>query len=131
MVSRFVEEIDTALAIEKVSVRVALAFDNIETIKRAIEIGAGVSLLPEPTIAREISAGTLVKIPVEGVSLVRSLGIIHRRDRKLSETAQQFIKLLQSQVAPLADATLPALAAAPESNGHPAHEPLATSVIAS
>ena len=41
----------------------ALEFDNIETIKRAIEIGAGISLLPEPTVAREIDAGTLVQIP--------------------------------------------------------------------
>ena len=32
-----------------------------------------------------------------GVPLVRPLGIIHRRDRKLSETAQQFVQLLQSQ----------------------------------
>ncbi len=62
--------------------RVALEFDNIETIKRAIEIGAGVSLLPEPTIAREIESGSLVQIPLEGVALVRPLGIIHRRDRE-------------------------------------------------
>ena len=86
-------------------VRVALEFDNIETIKRAIEIGAGVSLLPEPTIAREIESGSLVQVPLEGVPLVRPLGIIHRRDRKLSETAQQFIQLLQSQ-----SATVPATA---------------------
>src|SRR3954453_21075659 len=71
------QEIDAALAANKVSVRVALAFDNIETIKRAIEIGAGVSLLPTPTVAREVDAGTLVQIPVEGVSLARPLGIIH------------------------------------------------------
>jgi DNA-binding transcriptional LysR family regulator len=124
------EEIDTALAANKVSVRVTLAFDNIETIKRAIEIGAGVSLLPEPTIAREIGAGTLVQVPIEGISLARPLGIIHRRDRKLSETAQQFIQLLQSQAAPLTEASLPSFAAMPESNGHPAREPLA-SVVAS
>lgn len=125
------DEIDLALAQQKVSVRVALAFDNIETIKRAIEIGAGVSLLPEPTIAREIEAGTLVKIPVEGVSLARSLGIIHRRDRKLSETAQQFIQLLQSQAAPQVGATLPALAAMPESNGHPIHDSPSKTMVAS
>jgi DNA-binding transcriptional LysR family regulator len=94
------DEIDHALALHKVRVRVALEFDNIETIKRAIEIGAGISLLPEPTITREVESGTLVQIPVEGVSLERTLGIIHRRDRKLNETAQQFIQLLQSQNAP-------------------------------
>jgi DNA-binding transcriptional LysR family regulator len=125
------DEIDVALALHKVSVRVALAFDNIETIKRAIEIGAGVSLLPEPTIAREIDAGSLVQIPIEDVSLARSLGIIHRRDRKLSETAQQFIQLLQSQAAPPVGPAPPASSPAPESNGHPVHEQLAKSMVAS
>jgi DNA-binding transcriptional LysR family regulator len=125
------EEIDAALAANKVSVRVALAFDNIETIKRAIEIGSGVSLLPEPTIAREIAAGTLVQVPIEDISLARPLGIIHRRDRKLSETAQQFIQLLQSQAAPLVEAEVPMLVGSAESNGHRANQPLATSNVAS
>ena len=113
------EEIDRALAAHKVRVRVALEFDNIETIKRAIEIGAGVSLLPEPTIAREIESGSLVHIPLEGVALERPLGIIHRRDRKLNETAQQFIQLLQSQSAPIAPIA-PTPADRVASNGHPA-----------
>ena len=121
------EEIDTALAVNNVSVRVTLAFDNIETIKRAIEIGSGVSLLPEPTVAREISAGTLVQIPIEEITLVRPLGIIYRRDRKLSETAQQFIELLQSQAASIMEPAMPALIADSESNGHPAEEELVTS----
>jgi DNA-binding transcriptional LysR family regulator len=121
------EEIDTALSANKVSVRIALAFDNIETIKRAIEIGSGVSLLPEPTVAREISAGTLVQIPIEDIDLARPLGIIHRRDRKLSESAQQFIHLLQSQAAPFVEVEVPMLAGAAESNGHHANEPLVTS----
>jgi DNA-binding transcriptional LysR family regulator len=111
------EEIDAALESHDVSPKIALEFDNIETMKRAIEIGAGVSLLPEPTVAREMETGSLVQIPLEGAQLVRPLGIIHRRDRKLSTTAQQFIRLLQSQAAP------PALVVsngtpAPLSNGH-------------
>jgi DNA-binding transcriptional LysR family regulator len=94
------EEIDRALALDRVAPKVALAFDNIETIKRAVEIGTGISLLPEPTIAREVESGTLVQVALEGEPLLRPLGIIHRRDRKLSDTAQQFIELLQSQAAP-------------------------------
>jgi DNA-binding transcriptional LysR family regulator len=125
------EEIDTALASNKVSVCISLAFDNIETIKRAIEIGSGVSLLPEPTVAREIAAGTLVQVPIDQMALARPLGIIHRRDRKLSETAQQFIQLLQSQAAPVAEAEMPVFVAAAESNGHPAGERLAASNVAS
>ena len=111
------EEIDRELELHRIPVRVALEFDNIETIKRAVEIGAGISLLPEPTIAREIEAGTLVQVPLDGQPLTRPLGIIHRRDRKLSETAQQFIQLLQSEAAPVA-AEEPIIPPASETNGH-------------
>jgi DNA-binding transcriptional LysR family regulator len=111
------EEIDRVLALHRIPVRVALEFDNVETIKRAIEIGAGVSLLPEPTISREIEIGTLVQVPVEGTPLVRPLGIIHRRDRNLSETARQFIRLLQSDASPSAAGEL-TLRSANAANGH-------------
>jgi DNA-binding transcriptional LysR family regulator len=93
------DEIDQALAAHDVLMKVALEFDNIETIKRAIEIGAGVGLLPEPTVEREIAAGTLVKVHLDRQPLVRPLGIIHRRDRNLSETATQFVLLLQRHAA--------------------------------
>ena len=115
---RIREEIDRVLALNRIPARVALEFDNIETIKRAVEIGAGVSLLPEPTVAREVETGSLVQIPIDGEPLVRPLGIIHRRDRKLSETAQRFIQLLQSETTrPATEAALP-VAAAVETNGH-------------
>ena len=93
------DEIDRVLDASGVTVKAALEFDNIETIKRAAEIGSGISLLPEPTVEREVSSGTLVKVPLEGVPLLRPLGIIHRRDRELSDTARRFVKLLQSQTA--------------------------------
>ncbi len=112
------DEIDRALALYKVRVKIALEFDNIETIKRAIEIGAGVSLLPEPTIAREVESGSLVQIPLDGVALDGPLGIIHRRDRKLNETAQQFIQLLQTQSNPESKAAAKSPVAVAESNGH-------------
>ncbi len=95
------DEIDAALAACHVEVEVAVEFDNIETIKRAIEIGSGISLLPEPTIGRELESGSLAKVDLEDISLERPLGIIHRRDRKLNETAKQFISLLQSQSVPV------------------------------
>jgi DNA-binding transcriptional LysR family regulator len=91
------DEIERVLALDEVAVNVALEFDNIETIKRAVEIGSGVSLLPEPTIERELSTGTLVKVQLNGRPLVRPLGIIHRRDRELSDTARRFVQLLQSR----------------------------------
>lgn len=90
-------EIDKALASHGVNVRIAMEFDNTETIKRAIEIDAGVSLLPEPTVAREVSAGTLVARPLGDVKLVRPVGIICRRGVELGKTAKRFKQLLRSE----------------------------------
>jgi DNA-binding transcriptional LysR family regulator len=90
-------EIDRVLAERRIAVKIELEFDNIETIKQAIEVGEGVGLLPLPTIARELAMGTLAMVSIDGQPLARPLGIIHRRDRKLSETANRFVALLQSQ----------------------------------
>ena len=78
-------------------VRVVMEFDNIETIKRAVEIDAGVALLPEPTVAREVQAGSLVVLPLDTDELVRPVGILQRRGRELTATARRFIELLQSE----------------------------------
>jgi len=90
-------EIDRLLAAEGVEPLTVLAFDNIETIKRAVEIDAGVSILPEPTVQREVAAGTLACLPIaaaSGTQWVRPLGIIRGRGRHASPTVQRFIDLL-------------------------------------
>ena len=81
----------------KVEVQIALEFDNIENMKRAIEINEGISILPEPTISREVASGSLVGISLEGSPICRPLGIIHRRDQKLGPLGEQFVSLLQEE----------------------------------
>ena len=88
-------EIDRALAIREVDIDVALEFDNIETIKRAIEIDAGVSLLPGPTVTSEVESRKLVAIPLAGQKLCRPLGMIRLRHRVHSVVAQRFVAFLQ------------------------------------
>jgi len=90
-------EIDRVLNTHGVSVDVKLAFDNVETIKRAVEVGIGVSLLPEPTVRREVEAGTLKQVPLETSELVRPLGVIYRKGKELSSTAEKFIELLRRE----------------------------------
>ena len=58
--------IDRFLRRHEVQVDVVLEFDNIENIKRAVEIPSGISILPEPSLAQEVKAGTLVAVPIEG-----------------------------------------------------------------
>lgn len=90
--------IDRFLRRHEVSLEVAMEFDNIENIKRAVEISAGVAILPEPSVAEEIRAGTLSGLAIDGQDpkhrLTRPLAIIHRRHDKLDLTATRFLELL-------------------------------------
>jgi DNA-binding transcriptional LysR family regulator len=95
--------IDRHLAERGVEVCVRMTFDNIDTIKRAIEVNAGASLLPEPTVRSELHTASLVAIPVRGLDLMRPLGIIHRRGVELGKTARRFVQLVQDLPSPIAD----------------------------
>ena len=88
-------QIDRWLKAEKVSVNVVHAFDNIENIKRAIEDGLGVSILPEPTVQREVARKTLVALSLKDVSWHRPLGVIHKRHKALSTAATKLLDLLK------------------------------------
>lgn len=89
-------KLDRGLAERGVELRVEMAFDNIDTIKRAIEVNAGASLLPEPSVRNELDAGTMVHVAVRDLDLVRSLGIIHRRGVELGKSARRFMELLRN-----------------------------------
>jgi DNA-binding transcriptional LysR family regulator len=87
--------IDRSLKQQHTRVSIVMEFDNIETIKQAIEVGAGVAILPEPTVRREAESKRLVSIPLAMPELVRPVGIIHRRNRPLSAAVRRFIALLK------------------------------------
>jgi DNA-binding transcriptional LysR family regulator len=90
--------VDTLLRRHGVRVSYVMELDNIETIKRSVEAGLGVSLLPAPTLASEIRTRTLVaRPPIEGPFL-RPLGVIHRRTRELSAAGQAFLTLLTAEL---------------------------------
>lgn len=91
-------ETDRLLARAGVDARVVLEFDNIEMLKRAIEINSGVSLLPAPTVTRELESGTLTTAQLVDVDFMRPLAIIHRRSAELGRTARRFIELLAADV---------------------------------
>jgi DNA-binding transcriptional LysR family regulator len=104
-------ELDRALASHNAEPAVVMEFDNIETIKRAVEIDAGVALLPEPTVGRELAAGTLSMVRLAGDDLVRPLGIIHARGKPLAPTVQRFVELLRGHAHDVDSIAAPATAA--------------------
>lgn len=93
------KEIDRYLRQYGVNVNVLMEFDNIETIKQAIESEIGVSLLPAPTVRNEVDQGKLVALPLTAPGLERPIGIIHRHRKIFSMTAQKFVELLSTEIA--------------------------------
>lgn len=94
------KQIDTFLRGHGVAVNVTLTFDNIEAVKRAVEVGSGVAILPQPTLEHEVRAGTLAAVPIAGPKFVRPLGIVCRQGHRLYPNARAFVELLQSLGAP-------------------------------
>ena len=101
----FERDVPTRKAMDKifkengVEVKKVAEFDNIETIKRAVEVGFGIAIVPEPAVAEARKAGTLIVIPLAEKYWIRSVGLIHRSDRTLSLAARKFVELLQERAA--------------------------------
>ncbi len=89
--------IDGILSRYSTTVRPVMEFDNIETIKRAVEINAGVSILPEPAIVQEVASGTIKAVPFSNEPLFRPTGIIVRKGKALSQAGRYCIELLRKQ----------------------------------
>jgi LysR family transcriptional regulator, transcriptional activator of the cysJI operon len=116
----FERDVPTRRALDRIfrrhgiKVQYVMEVDNIETIKRVVEIGSGVSIVPEPSISQEVKAETLKAIQFTDEALVRPLGIISKRARHFTPAVQEFIDFLQGRGSRGAtgepDRTLPATA---------------------
>jgi len=99
----FEPDIPTRKALDKifrehgVSVVPVMEFDNVETVKRAVEINAGISIVPRATVQQEVEKGTLVALPVVGGLPKRPIAALYKKNKILSLAMRRFLDLLQSK----------------------------------
>ncbi len=74
-----------------------MEFDNVETVKRAVEINAGIAILPQTTVIREEAQGLLKVIRFKNRTYKRPLALIHRKGRVLTPAMKKLIDLLTSK----------------------------------
>ncbi|HSY42997.1 MAG TPA: LysR family transcriptional regulator [Candidatus Acidoferrum sp.] len=97
----FEPDIPTRKALDKilkehgVEVKHVMEFDNVETVKRAVEIDAGISIVPMGTVQQEISKQTLVAVPIEDGDFFRPLAAIYKKNKVLSPAMKQFLTILK------------------------------------
>lgn len=91
--------IDQLLIRYNVAVKPIMEFDNVETIKRVVEINTGISIMPKTTIKAELANKTLNAIPFSNpnsAGFTRPTGILIRKNRVLNDNLKAFIELLRT-----------------------------------
>ncbi len=87
--------LDRILRENNVEVHHVMEFDNIETVKRAVEIDAGISVVPQGTILQEVSKQTLTQVQLEDGEFYRPLAAIYKKHKVLSPAVKQFLAILK------------------------------------
>ena len=85
---------DRLLRSHGVNIRRVAEFDNIETIKRAVEVGLGLAIVPRLSVKDERKVGRLAVVELAEPEWTRTVGVIYRSDRTLSTAAKKFVELL-------------------------------------
>jgi len=99
----FERDVATRRALDRVfrqhgiKVHYAMEVDNIDTIKRVVEIGSGISIVPEPAVLQEVKSETLKAIQFADETLTRPLGIVSKRGRRFTPAVQEFIDFLKEK----------------------------------
>lgn len=97
----FEHDIPTCKALDKifkdhhVTVDQVMQFDNIETVKRAVEIESGVAIVPQVTVGEEVATQTLAAVELENGRYTRPLAVIYKKNKVLSPAIKQFIAMLK------------------------------------
>jgi DNA-binding transcriptional LysR family regulator len=99
----FDRDIPTRRAVDKLlrdhgsTVQVTMELDNIETVKRAVEIGLGISILPRNAVLSEITSGTLAEVAIADGDFIRPIAMLVRKGRSLSRAAQVLIETFSNE----------------------------------
>jgi DNA-binding transcriptional LysR family regulator len=77
-----------------VKMKVTMELASIETIKRFVSIGMGISIVPRLCIAKEVEDGSLRPMTIRDARFQRKLGLIYNKGRYQSQAARAFLSLI-------------------------------------
>ena len=88
-------EVDRRLRQAGARVKVAFEFDNIETVKRAVEIESAVSIVPRTSVRSEVETGQLVSLELSDSEMWRPLGTLVKKSSAGTPALREFLSLLE------------------------------------
>ncbi len=90
-------QIERYLHSRKVSVQVALHFDNLEMIKEAVAHGNGISIMPRRVMHEDLRQGRMIALRLDPPELYRPVRIVHRRRKVFNNVTGGLLALLQEE----------------------------------
>ncbi len=76
---------------------ISMELASIETIKKFVSIGMGISIVPKRYAEQESRQGTLCLLPLRNLNLIRKLGLIYRKNRYLSRACIVFLQVVEQK----------------------------------
>ncbi len=89
--------LDKLLKAHSIQVQHIMEFDNVETVKRAVEIDAGIAIVPQGTVTQEVRQGTLAQVTLQDGGFYRPLAAIYRKNKILSPAVKEFLTVLKAE----------------------------------
>ena len=83
----------------KTPLQMGVELPSLEAIKRFVQMGNGVALVPGLTVRPELESGTLVRVQVPELQIERKLRLVYRRQASLSHAALAFLKVVEAYAA--------------------------------
>jgi DNA-binding transcriptional LysR family regulator len=80
----------------KTPLRMGVELPSLDAIKRFVEMGNGIALVPALTVRTELASGALVRVRVKELQLERKLRLVYRRQASLSHVAVAFLKVVEN-----------------------------------
>jgi DNA-binding transcriptional LysR family regulator len=97
--------VDRMLQQQDVQPKIVAELDNPESIKRAVLTGMGVAILPECAVYHELEMGLLQVIPLEDVTLRRTLKLVWDKTAPFSPVSRAFLTSLADEFPQLLNVT--------------------------
>lgn len=83
----------------KTPLQMGVELPSLEAIKRFVEMGNGVALVPGLTVRPELKSGALVQVQIAELQIERKLRLVYRRQANLSHAALSFLKVVEAYAA--------------------------------
>ncbi len=97
------QKVITAFQRHKTPLQMEVELPSLEAIKRFVQRGNGVALVPKLTVELELESGALVGVEVPELQIERKLRLVYRKQVALSHAAKEFLRIVQAHAAEFGD----------------------------